>query len=97
MTVAHPNHGLPREILQNGLVNFDRLGIIAQVRQHRGLEIQVSRIARLTSEQSLNLLQCRRGLPLPVEYHGVVMASRIEAGAEFEAALEQRLRVRVPT
>ena len=97
MTVAHPYLRLLRKLLQHRFVERCGAGVVAEVGEHGGLEIAIAGIARFLRDQLLYLRECRGGLALAVEHRGVVVTSRIEARREFEAALEQRLGIRVAT
>ena len=95
MAVAHPHLRLLRELLEHGGIDCGGTGVVADVREHRGLEVAVTGVARLAGDELLDVRQRRCGLALAIEHGGVVVAGSIEARGELQAALEQQLRVGV--
>ena len=95
MPVAHPDLRLLRKLLQHALVDLRRPRVVADVGEHRGLEVAIARIARLAGEKLLDVRQRRGRLALAVEHGRQVVAGGIEARGELEAALEECLRIRI--
>ena len=95
MPEAHPDLRLLRVLLEHALVDLDRLRVVAEVGEDRGLQEAIGRVARLTREQLLDLAERRRGVALPHQHRGVVVTCHVEARRELEAALEQLLGIRI--
>src|SRR5471032_91911 len=65
MAVTHPDLGLLRIAGENGLVDLDRLLVVANSRQDRRLQTLVAWVARFERKQGLGFAQRGCGLVLP--------------------------------
>ena len=88
MPVAHPYLGLLRKFLQHRFVDFDRPAVVPELREDGCLQIAIAGIAWFFCEQALNLCQSGRRLSLPIKYHRVVVAGRIETRCELQTLFE---------
>lgn len=97
VTVAQPDARLMGVLCQYAGKEFDRPAKITSAGEDGCLEIAIAGIARLVREQSVYLCECGAGLALAQQDDGVVVARGSEARREFEATLEEQLRIAVAT
>ena len=67
--------------------------VFADVREHHGPQVAITGVARFAGHQQVHLLQSSNRAVLPIQCHGVVIASRIEARRELQAAHQEIFRV----
>ena len=91
VAITHPDLCLIRIFFQHRGVGFQRLGVIAQIRRDRSLQIAITWIARFDGQQEVNLTERQLRLRLTKQHHRVVVSRSMKTGCQLEAALEQSL------